>query len=67
MMQISLNGEATDSRGAQTVADLVGRFKLPPEAVLIEHNGVALHRREWEERRLAEGDHVEVIRVVAGG
>ena len=67
MMQISLNGDATDSRGAQTVADLVRRFELPPESVLIEHNGVALHRREWEGRPLAEGDRVEVIRVVAGG
>ncbi|HJX97566.1 MAG TPA: sulfur carrier protein ThiS [Chthoniobacterales bacterium] len=67
MMQISLNGEATDSRGAQTVADLVRRFELLPEAVLIEHNGVALHRREWEERPLTEGDRVEVVRVVAGG
>ncbi|HET9801027.1 MAG TPA: sulfur carrier protein ThiS [Chthoniobacterales bacterium] len=67
MMQISLNGEATDARGAQTVADLVHRFELPPESVLIEHNGIALHRREWKERALAEGDRVEVIRVVAGG
>jgi thiamine biosynthesis protein ThiS len=67
MMRISLNGEATDSRGAQTVAELVRRFELPSEAVLIEHNGIALHRREWPQRPLAEGDRVEIIRVVAGG
>jgi thiamine biosynthesis protein ThiS len=66
-MHISLNGDATDSRGAQTVADLVRRFELPPDAVLIEHNGLALHRREWDERTLAEGDRIEVVRVVAGG
>ena len=66
-MRISLNGEATDSRGAQTVAELVRRFELPSEAVLIEHNGIALHRREWPQRPLAEGDRVEIIRVVAGG
>jgi len=67
MIRISLNGEATDSHGAQTVDDLVRRFELPPEAVLIEHNGVALHRREWQQRALAEGDRIEIIRVVAGG
>jgi thiamine biosynthesis protein ThiS len=67
MIRISLNGEATDSRGAQTVDDLVRCFELPPEAVLIEHNGVALHRREWQQRALAEGDRIEIIRVVAGG
>ena len=66
-MQIALNGENTDSRGAQTVDDLVRRLELPPEAVLIEHNGVALHRREWRETPLAKGDRIEIIRVVAGG
>jgi thiamine biosynthesis protein ThiS len=66
-MRVSLNGEATDAKGAQTVADLVKRFELPPEAVLIEHNGVALHRREWPQQKLTEGDQIEIIRVVAGG
>jgi thiamine biosynthesis protein ThiS len=34
---------------------------------LVEHNGLAVHRHEWAERLLAEGDRVELIRVVAGG
>ncbi len=66
-MRISLNGERTDSRGAQTVDDLVRCFELPPETVLVEHNGIALHRREWRETSLNEGDRIEIIRVVAGG
>jgi thiamine biosynthesis protein ThiS len=66
-MRISLNGEQTDSRGAATVAELITRFELPPEAVLVEHNGVALHRREWPQKALADGDRIEIIRVVAGG
>lgn len=66
-MTISLNGEHADARGAATVADLVARYELPPQAVLIEHNGLALHRHEWPQRTLSEGDRVEVIRVVAGG
>jgi thiamine biosynthesis protein ThiS len=66
-MRISVNGEHADSGGAQTVADLIQRFELPPETVLIEHNGVALHRREWPQRSLTEGDRIEIIRVVAGG
>ena len=66
-MTISLNGERADARGAQTVAELVDRFELPPKTVLIEHNGLALHRKEWSERPLTEGDRIEVLRVVAGG
>jgi thiamine biosynthesis protein ThiS len=66
-MRISLNGEQTDSRGAATVAELIARFELPPESVLVEHNGVALHRREWPQQPLADDDRIEIIRVVAGG
>jgi sulfur carrier protein len=66
-MRINLNGDSADSRGAQTVDDLVRRLELAPSAVLIEHNGVALHRREWAQTKLTEGDQIEVVRVVAGG
>jgi len=66
-MKISLNGEPADARDAATIADLVRAYDLPPQGVLIEHNGVALHRREWPETTLSEGDAIEFIRVVAGG
>ena len=66
-MMVFVNGENVDARGAVNIADLVERFELPPEAILIEHNGLALHRREWKEHSLAEGDRIEFIRVVAGG
>ena len=66
-MTILINGENADARGAQTVQELVDRFELPPQTVLIEHNGLALHRLEWRNRGLAEGDRIEVLRVVAGG
>jgi thiamine biosynthesis protein ThiS len=66
-MRVSINGEEADARGAQNVAELIDRYEMPPQSVLIEHNGVALHRREWRQRALAEGDWIEIIRVVAGG
>jgi thiamine biosynthesis protein ThiS len=66
-MTISLNGERVESRGAETIADLVERYQLPPQAILIEHNGLALHRHEWPQQPLAEGDRIEFVRVVAGG
>jgi sulfur carrier protein len=66
-MLISLNGQAAEAGEAKTVAELVDRYQMSPQAILIEHNGVALHRREWIERALAEGDRIEIIRVVAGG
>ena len=66
-MTVWLNGERADTRGAQTVAELAEHYNLAPNSILIEHNGVALHRREWPEREVAENDRIEFIRVVAGG
>lgn len=66
-MTISLNGEKADTRGAGTIAELIDRYGLPSQTLLIEHNGLALHRHEWPQRLLAEGDRIELIRVVAGG
>ncbi|MBV9617962.1 MAG: sulfur carrier protein ThiS [Verrucomicrobia bacterium] len=66
-MRVLVNGEGADVRGAQNVAELIDRYKMTPQTVLVEHNGVALHRREWRERALVEGDRIEIIHVVAGG
>ncbi len=66
-MMISLNGEKADACDAETIEDLVERFQLAPQTILIEHNGLALHRHEWSQRPLTEGDQVEFIRVVSGG
>ena len=66
-MSVWLNGERADTRGARTVAELAERYGLQPHTILIEHNGVALHQREWSDRTLSEDDRLEFIRVVAGG
>jgi thiamine biosynthesis protein ThiS len=66
-MTIVLNGQEEESRGAKTIAELIERFQLPPQTILVEHNGLALHRHEWPQRPLAENDRIELIRVVAGG
>jgi thiamine biosynthesis protein ThiS len=66
-MKISLNGESVDTSEARTIAELIDRYQLPLQSILVEHNGLAVHRHEWSERRLSEGDRIEFIRVVAGG
>jgi len=66
-MKISLNGESVETRRAETIAELINRYQLPPQSILVEHNGLTVNRHEWSERSLAEGDRVEFIRVVAGG
>ena len=66
-MKLRMNGEEREIAGARNVAELVGILAVPAPAMLIEHNGLALRREEWTGRELAEGDRLEIIRIVAGG
>lgn len=66
-MKLLLNGEVRDVERATNVAELIDELGLPAPAMLVEHNGLALRREEWKDRALAEGDRVEIVRIVAGG
>ena len=66
-MTLWVNGERIEVNGLTTVAELATHYGLQPNSVLIEHNATALHQREWPERKIAEGDRIEFVRVVAGG
>jgi thiamine biosynthesis protein ThiS len=62
---IFLNGKDAQTT-ADTVAALVAELGFPNRTVLVEHNGTALRPEEWL-RPIAEGDRLELLRIVAGG
>jgi thiamine biosynthesis protein ThiS len=66
-MRLWVNGEPAEMNGVKNVAELAAHYGLQPHTVLIEHNAVALHQREWVDYLLAEGDRIEFVRLVAGG
>ena len=66
-MKIVLNGEPKQIERATDIPGLLEELGLAAPALLVEHNGLALRRDEWPRRPLAEGDRVEIIRIVAGG
>lgn len=65
-MTITLNGDPHETT-ASTIAELVKNLDLSAPTLLIEHNGSALRRYEWPDITLGDGDHVEVLRIAAGG
>lgn len=66
-MKLNINGEPREIPEAKTIPDLVETLGLEPSMVLVEHNGLALHRSEWPSTGLAEDDRVEILEVAAGG
>ncbi len=65
-MRIRLNG-ADRETSAGNIGTLLDEMGLPRQTALVEHNGEALRREEWDRAVLNEGDAVEVLRVAAGG
>jgi len=66
-LTFELNGEARTAPAGTTLGDLAREIGLDPRILLVEHNGEALPRENWSPRRIAEGDHIEFVRIVAGG
>ncbi len=40
---------------------------LLPRSVVVEHNGEAVAPSEFPDRQVAEGDRLEIVKIVAGG
>ena len=66
-MTVTINGEPREIVRAQNVRELVDELGLPAQTVLVEHNGEALRREEWNRAALQPADRLEIIRIVAGG
>ena len=65
-MKLRLNGNERTVNATSVEARVV-ELGLPLAAALVEHNGIALLRSEWPATELQNGDHLEIIRMVAGG
>jgi thiamine biosynthesis protein ThiS len=66
MITVRVNGEDRQLN-SETVAGLVAEMRLPAPLLLIEHNGTALRKSEWEVALLRAGDRIEILQISAGG
>ena len=68
-MMVVLNGRPTELSERSTLADAVAAAGAEADArgVAVAVEGEVVPRARWAERRLAEGEDVEVVRAVQGG
>ncbi len=50
-----------------SIEDFLLAQGLLPRSVVVEHNGEAVAPSEFSHRRLAAGDRLEIVKIVAGG
>lgn len=66
-LTITLNGEPYTLERPVTLAALLERLKVHPQTVAVELNQDIVRRDRLAETPLAEGDRVEVVRMIGGG
>ncbi|HCW91481.1 MAG TPA: thiamine biosynthesis protein ThiS [Marinobacter sp.] len=66
-MKIELNGELRELSAGATVADLIDQLSLTGKRLAVEVNEDIVPRSQHAERRLNDGDRVEVVHAIGGG
>ena len=66
-MNLILNGEKRNLQSIGTVSELLEKLNLAAGMVVVEQNGHVVQRAHFAMAKLAEGDNIEIVRVVAGG
>lgn len=69
MTSILLNGDPTTVDDGTTVAELLGRLDVPPEArgVAVAVDAEVVPRGQWSGHVVPEGAQVEVVTAIQGG
>jgi thiamine biosynthesis protein ThiS len=65
-VKIRVNGEDREASAA-TVFDLLTELGLHPQGTIVERNREIVDREAYGEVQLAEGDVLELVRLVGGG
>lgn len=66
-IRVLLNGETRDFHAGVTVHDIVIELGLAQRRIAVEVNRDILPREAYEQRRLCDGDVVEIVHFIGGG
>lgn len=61
------NGQKISAKFPCSLEEFLVAQKLLPRSVVVEHNGEAVAPSEFSNRQLADGDRLEIVKIVAGG
>lgn len=61
------NGKPIETKLPCSIEEFLVAQNLLPRSVVVEHNGEAVAPSEFARRVLANGDRLEIVKIVAGG
>ena len=66
-MKARVNGEEVLLTEETSMAAIIARRKINPQAVVVEYNGVILTREKFDSVVVKENDALEIVAFVGGG
>lgn len=66
-IEIRLNGEQREVEAGLSITELLARFELTPELVVVERNREIVPRAQCSETPVEAGDTFEIVHFVGGG
>ncbi|MDG3440088.1 sulfur carrier protein ThiS [Nitrospirillum amazonense] len=66
---ITVNGKARDHADGLDLPALLGEAGVGPDSrgIAVAINGTVVPRARWAERAVADGDAIEIVKVLQGG
>lgn len=65
---IRVNGKALESSPERVLDLLIEQgFQQDTRGIAVAINGTVLPRSQWSETRLADGDDIEIVKIMQGG
>lgn len=65
--RVIVNGAELEAPLPCSIEEFLRARQFLPKSVVVELNGEAVAPSEFASRQLAEGDRLEIVRIVAGG
>ncbi len=66
-MKVTVNGEVKELTDSISLTEAVGKLCNNPDGVVAELNHVVIVKNKWKEKRLRDGDILELIAFIGGG
>lgn len=67
MIELTVNGKARQVERPTSLLAFLEDNQIDPRIVAVEHNGEIVKRERYAETDLADGDRLEIVRMVGGG
>ena len=67
MITVLANGKQRELPGEMSVSRFLELISVNPQYVVVELRGGIVHRQEYDNTLIHEGDRIEIVQIMGGG